>query len=211
MTAGSQNGRVDHGHLNEDWITKYQSKTLAMDELQAGGRHLTGCGTCRRALLARTGTLRLPEELTVMPEALHLSYEQISAYIDGQLAGADKERVEAHTYICESCSREIENLKTLDAQLAAPAPEVVPAVPKLSLWERMIQAFRVPGAMPKFGLAFGAIVAGVVLLFPATRGGIWSPDLQQVVLDHREGLHLGGYVLVLGGVFYIVYRMWRQR
>ncbi len=210
MSAGSQNGHAGHAHLNEEWIRKYQSKSLAVEELQAAGRHLKDCGACRRVLLSRMGPARLPEELAEMPESLHLSYEQITAYIDGQLAGADKERAEAHTFICASCRREIKDLKKLDAQLAAPVAEAKPIVPKLSLWERMTQAFRVRGAMPKFGLAFGAIIAGIFLLFPGGRGGPSNPDLHHVASELHTGLHLGGYALVIGGAFYIVFRMWRR-
>ena len=210
MSAGSQNGHSGNAHLNEEWIRKYQSKDLAAEELQAAGHHLKDCGSCRRELLAQMGPVRLPEELAEMPEALHLSYEQITGYIDGQLEGADKEKVEAHTFICASCRQEIKDLRKLDAQLAAPVAEVRPIVPKLSAWDRMMQPFRVPGAMPKFGLAFGAIVAGVFLLIPGPPQTPPNPDLHEVYLKLHEGMHLGGYVLLVGGAFYIVYRMWRR-
>lgn len=214
MSAGSQNGRLEPGHLNEEWIRRYQSKSLAAGELQAAGRHLKDCGTCRRVLLAQMGPMRLPEELADLPEALHLSYEQITGYIDGQLAGKDREVVEAHTFICENCRREVADLGKLEARLAVPAAEAKPSVPKLSLWERMTQAFRAPGAMPKFGVAFGAIVAGIFLLFPGgPRFGQQVPCCgppDQWIAELHAGMHVGGYVLVMGGVFYIVYRMWRR-
>ena len=148
---------------------EYQSKSLAVQELQAAGRHLGECGTCRRVLLARIGPVPLPEELAEMPEVLHLSYEQITGYIDGQLSGPDKEKVEAHVFICASCSREIDDLRKLDTQLATPAVEVKPEVSKLSLWQKITNAFKVPGGVPRFGLAFGAIVLGMFLLFPGGR------------------------------------------
>lgn len=211
MSAGSQNGRTEPVHLNEEWIRKYQSKSLATQELQAAGRHLGECGTCRRVLLARVGPLRIPEELGEIPEVLHLSYEQITDYIDGQLMGKEKERVEAHAFICASCNREIEDLRRLDARLATPVAEVKRDVAKVSLWERMTQAFRVPGAGSRFGMAFGAIVAGIFLLVPGgLKTGI-SNHGNEVVLDFREGLHLGGYALVIAGAVYIVYRLFRRR
>jgi hypothetical protein len=212
MSAESQNGRTEHGHLNEEWIRKYQSKGLAVQELQAAGRHLGECGTCRRVLLARIGPVRFPDELAEIPETLHLSYEQITGYIDGQLRGVDKEHVEAHAFICASCTREIDGLRKLDNQLAMPVAEVKPEVPKLSLWERISDSFRVPGGAARFGLAFGAIVAGVLLLIPGGRmaRSVTNPG-NEVVLSFREGLHLGGYALVIGGVFYVAYRLLRRR
>ena len=215
MSTGSQNGRIEHGHLNEEWIRKYQSKSLAVEEFQAGGRHLSDCGTCRRELLARMGRVRLPEELAEIPEALHPSYEQITAYIDGRLGKTEKERFEAHTFICASCSREIEDLRKLDAQLAEPVAEVTPGEVKVSLWERMTQAFRVPGAMPKFGLALGAIVAGFFLLSPRGQPREnWSSHydwLRGMGSGVHEALHLGAYALIIGGVVYIAYRLLGRR
>ena len=109
--------------------------------MKAADRHLSACGSCRRALLARVGPVRLPEELAEMQEPLHPSYEQITAYIDGALSGADKERVEGHTFICASCSREIADLKRLDARLAAPEPKAVKAEAKPSLGRRIAELF----------------------------------------------------------------------
>jgi hypothetical protein len=215
MNTGSQNGRIEQAHLNEEWIRKYQSRSLAAEELEAAGRHLNDCGACRRVLLASMGAVRLPEELAELPEPLHLSYEQITAYIDGKLAGADKERVETHSFICGSCSREIADLRKLDALLAEPESEVKTEPSRVSVWERMAQAFRMPGAMPKFGLALGAIVVGFFLLSPRGQtGGNWSPHydwFRGMGAGAHEVLHLGAYALIIGGVVYIAYRLLGRR
>lgn len=211
MSAASQNGRTGQAHLNEEWIRKYQSKSLAVQELQAAGRHLRECATCRRVLLARIGPMRLPEELAEIPEALHLTYDQITGYIDGRLSGPDKEQVESHAFICTSCSREIDELRKLDAQLAASAAQVKPELQKPSLWERIAREFRVSGGAARFGLAFGAIVLGMFLSFPGVRtAGSLADHGNEFVLHFREGLHLGGYALLIGGVLYILYRLLRR-
>lgn len=212
MSAGSQNGRTEYAHLNESWLQKYQSKSLGVHELEAASRHLAECGTCRRVLLARMGPMRLPEELAEIPPNLHLSYEQITGYIDGQLSGADKEQVEAHAFICAGCSREIEDLRKLDSQLEMLVVEVKAEVPKLSLWERIAREFRVSGGASKFGMAFGAVVLGMFILLPggSTAGGFASHG-NEFVLNFREGLHLGGYALVVAGLGYIVYLLLRRR
>ncbi len=215
MNTESQNWHTEPTHLDEEWIRKYQSKSLAAEELETAGRHLSDCGSCRRVVLERMGPVRLPEELADLPEPLHLSYEQITAYIDGKPGGAEKERVEAHSFICSSCSREIEDLRKLDALLAEPEAEVKTEPARVSLWERMMQAFRVPGAVPKFGMALGAIVVGVLLLNPGGRagsGGGGFPNLiQEFGTGLHEGIHLGGYALVAAGVVYIAYLLMRRR
>lgn len=214
MSAGSQNGRAESsGHLNQESMEKYQSRSLAGEELQAADRHLSGCGSCRRALLARMGPVRLPEELAEMQEPLHPSFEQITAYIDGALSGADKEQVEGHTFICASCSREIADLKRLDARLAAPEPSAVKAEAKASLATRIANFFAVPGRVRELGLAAAAIVVGL-FLFQAgkgTPGG--SPSATQFFLpgSHATASHLGGYALVAAGLVYLAYILFRKR
>lgn len=214
MSAHSQNGRVQDAHLNEELMQKYQTRSLAVEERRAADRHLSGCGSCRRVLLARMGAVQLPEEIAALPEPLHLSYEQMTAYIDGQLSGGDKDLVEAHTFLCASCSREIADLQRLDAQLAAPTVEVKAAAPKVSIGQRIAQFFAAPGRMRELGLALGAIVAGVFLFQSGNRSGGGSPVAARIVHlgpGAASSLHLGGYALVTAGIAYIVYSLWRKR
>ena len=212
MSSGAQNGRPESGgHLNQELIEKYQSRNLALEELQAADRHLNGCGICRRALLARMGLVRLPEELADIQEPLHLSYEQITAYIDGALSGVDKERVEGHTFICASCSREVADLKRLDAQLKAPEPVVAKVEAKPSLGRRIANFFAVPGRARELGLAVGAIVVGLFLFRVGSVGG--SPTATQIFLPgaNSSASHLGGYALLAAGMVYLVYVLFRKR
>jgi predicted anti-sigma-YlaC factor YlaD len=217
MSAQSQNGRAaENVHLNEEMMQKYQTHRLAVEELRAADRHLSSCGTCRRILLARMGPLRLPEELAEVVEPLHLSYEQITAYIDGALTGADKELVEAHTFLCASCSREIADLRRLDQQLAAPAAtETKAVVPSVSITGWVRQFFAAPGRVREFGLAFGAIVAGFFLLFQAGQGGGEgggsAARIMHLGAPGHAGLNLGGFLLLTAGVGYIAYSLWKKR
>jgi hypothetical protein len=214
MSSGAQNGRSESGgHLNQELIEKYQSRNLALEELQAADRHLSGCGICRRALLARMGLVRLPEELAEIQEPLHLSYEQITAYIDRELSRADTERVEAHTFICASCSREVADLKRLDAQLTASEPVAAKVEAKPSLGRRIANFFAVPGRARELGLAVGAIVVGL-FLFRAGKGSVsGSPTATQIFLPgaHASASHLGGYALLAAGMVYLVYVLFRKR
>jgi hypothetical protein len=214
MSAGSQNGYPPQAHLTDEWIGKYQAKSLAVEDLESASRHLNDCGTCRRVLLARMGPVRLPEELAEMPEDLHLSYEEIAGYIDGKLDAAGRDQVEAHTFICTTCSSEIADLRRLDAQLAAPVAAVRPEATRRSLGQRIAQLFQVPGMTRELILALGAIVAGIFLLLPAGPGresGPYADTLTRLGADGRAGLHIGGYALVIGGVVYLLYRLWKRR
>jgi anti-sigma factor RsiW len=158
--------------------------------------------------------VQLPEEIAAMPEPLHLSYEQMTAYIDGGLGGAEKDMVESHTFLCTACSREIADLKRLDMQLAAPAEEVKAAEPKMSLGQRIAEFFAVPGRVRELGLALGAIVAGLFLFQARSGTGAVSPSsthLWHLGAGATSSLHLGGYALVIGGIAYIAYSLLRKR
>ncbi len=51
--------------------------------------------------------------------------ERLSAYIDGELATAEAQRLEAHVVTCEACRREIAELRQMRALLRAlPAPRL---------------------------------------------------------------------------------------
>ncbi len=218
MSAQSQNGRHRDEHLDEDTIEKYRSHRLVVDELRAADRHLSGCGSCRRVLLARLGPVRLPDEITDLPEPLHLSYEHITAYVDNALSGADKERAEAHLFLCASCSREIAEVRKLDARLAAPAAEVKAggraSEPREALGARLARFFAAPGRMREFGVALGAIVVGF-LLFQAGHGpSAVSRTAARFIhfsADSQDGLNIGGCVLVIVGTAYVLYSLFRKR
>ncbi len=208
MSAQSQNGRHRDEHLDEDTIEKYRFHRLVVDELRAADRHLSGCGSCRRVLLARLGPVRLPDEITDLPEPLHLSYEHITAYVDN----------EAHLFLCASCSREIADVRKLDARLAASAAEVKAggqaSEPREALGARLARFFAAPGPMREFGVALGAIVVGF-LLFQAGHGpSAVSRTAARFIhfsADSQDGLNIGGCVLVIVGTAYVLYSLFRKR
>jgi hypothetical protein len=215
MSAQSKNGQAENAHLDEELMRKYQTHTLHGEELQLADRHLRLCGGCRRSLLARMGSVRLPEELADLPEPLHLSYEQITTYLDGALTGAEKESADAHLFLCASCSRELADLKRLDSQLAAQEPVDLKArEPRVSLAARIARFFAVPGRIREFGVAFGAIVLGV-LLFQAghgtEQGSKTAARLIHLGANEHAGLNLGGIVLITAGLGYMLFSFIRKR
>jgi hypothetical protein len=214
MSAHSQNGRPGNGHLNDETMLRYQEHRLAVDELRAADRHMISCGNCRRVLLSRMGPVPLPDEISDLPEPLHLSYEQITSYIDNQLSAPEKDRVDAHLFLCASCNREIEGLRKLDLQLAAPVASTVPVPePAVPFSRRIAQFFAMPGRAREFGVAFGALIIGI-LLFQAGNGNAGSSPVTAILrlgAESHAGLHLGGYVLVVAGIAYAAYSLLRKR
>ena len=218
MSAHSQNGRPRAGHLNEETMQRLKDRSLAVEELRAAHHHLNDCGSCRRKLLARIGPVRLPEEIADVSDPLHLSYEQITGYVDDALNPAEKARAEAHLFLCVSCSRELAGLRKLDAQLAA-APAMAAASapapwPKESLAVRLARFFAVRGRARELGMAFGVIVIGL-FLFQAGKGTTavsrTAARLIHLGTDSSAGLSLGGYVLVAAGLAYMGYSLFRKR
>ncbi|MFQ5599962.1 MAG: anti-sigma factor family protein [Candidatus Krumholzibacteriia bacterium] len=77
-----------------------------------------------------------------MSDASHVQ-EHLSAYLDGELSGADRERLEAHLGGCALCSSELEALREVHARLC----EIPPHDPGASYWKRFPErvASRLPG------------------------------------------------------------------
>jgi len=200
--------------LNKELIDRYQAHSLAVEERQRADRHLSSCGSCRRVLMARMGPVRLPEEIADMPEPLHLTYEQITAFIDDRLSRTEMDVLESHTFLCAACSREIADLKRLDMQLAPRVAEERPAEEKKSLGQRVAEFFRMPGRVRELGLALGVIVAGLFLFQAGSGTGAGSRVADLFVhlgANAQSSLHLGGYALVAAGIAYIAYSLLRKR
>ena len=210
-------------HLTEEQTIRYQSRSLEVAERRAVETHLAGCGACRRTLLMRLGPVALPEEAAAMHEPLHLEYEELTAYLDSKLDEAGRAHVESHSFICSACSNELDGLQRLDAQLVAKtqmasAAERKAAEPKVTLGQRIAQFFAVPGRTRDFGFAFGAAVAGVLLIVssgsgsepmaPASGGAARLIDL---TAQSQAPMHLGGYFLVAVGVAILAYSLWKRR
>ena len=213
------NGNGPGIHLSAAQFEGYRSRALSPADLQAVGRHLQDCSVCRRTLLLQVEPPPFADLLEEIPEELHLSWEQMSAWLDGTMTPAESQQVEAHTFLCASCSREIADLRKLDTRLAA-SPVTVPAVaePEISLFEQIRQFFQAPNRMRDFGLAFGAIIAGFFVLFQADRT---SKSAAQSNGETARWVHsassahpifaLGGFLLIAAGAGIILYGIFRKK
>ena len=197
-----------------------RSHSLPPDEFVSIDRHLKGCANCRQLALARVpaGSIRLPEEVLAIKEPLHLSYEEISSYVDGSLAGGQKDRVEAHAFLCESCGREIADLKRLDQQWAAEIPEKLAEPEGVSIFQRIASFFATPWRVREFGLALGAIVAGTLVIFQADRSSRApapasgeAAKLMYIGASGHSGFALGGLLLIVAGLVFLGYSMRKKK
>lgn len=223
MGATTRTVSPDSPHLTEDQMGLYQKRALAPEELRLADRHLYGCGRCRRTLLARMGPIALPDEARDMPEPVHLEYEQLTAILDGSLSAEDKRQADSHLFLCGSCSRELEGLRRLDAQLAvvpAPAQKAVQKakVPAKPISQRLAEFFQVPGRVRDFGLALGAMAAGILVLIrasyvatSATGGNGAAARLLMPTAHGHPGLGMGGILLLLLGAGYLWYSLRRKK
>jgi hypothetical protein len=196
-------------HPTFEQLEAWQRRTLDPARLLEVDRHLSGCAGCRRGLLARVGAPSLPEEVRAMPEPLHLAYEQLSGYVDGTLSPGQREQVDAHTFICASCKRELGDLERFELQLSnVPVAEPVLGV---SWFQRIVAFFEAPGRAREFGLAFGAIIAGIFAMLHANHaqksGGGSGAEAQLIHLgvNAHPGFALGGLLLIVAGAAYMLH------
>jgi len=102
----------------------FSARTLPAPEMSALAEHLASCDACqnqfRQTHRARRGDARF--SFTLAPEAWlkheHLQYEQIAPYLDGGLDGEEREILELHLRVCESCQEDVRSLREFRREIA---------------------------------------------------------------------------------------------
>src|SRR5262245_3239746 len=94
---------------------------MSADELLATDDHLAWCDDCRTCLGDAVGwrpsSFDLPRQADPVE---HLTFEQLSAYVDKSLGEAARGDVERHVFNCTRCDAELEDLQQLVAELEDP-------------------------------------------------------------------------------------------
>jgi hypothetical protein len=146
-------------HLTKRQMDDFRARKLSPSELFALGEHLAGCAACRAelefsdAFAGRAGFLKSEfANAGRFPE--HLSFEQLSEFVDNRLNEFDRELVESHLSICPVCEREAIELRAFAASLEPSAPLAVAPSSEPAFREK-IRAFIFT---PAFGAAFGAFI-----------------------------------------------------
>lgn len=184
-------------HLTEQMMENYRTRRMPVTELPAASDHLAGCAECRQRLGQSQAVDTLVNYFQTnfavdAAEDVHLSYEQITDYLDGKLAVAERQAVDAHLQSCPLCLDEMQELRAFDTQMAAyPEKVYAPSAPaplsqRVLAWagfERFqnltraiaaIFSWRIVGA-----LAVILLAVAVTLLWRAGREREESPNIAQ--------------------------------
>jgi anti-sigma factor RsiW len=99
----------------------------------------------------------------------HIDGSEISAFLDGALAPADRERADAHVSSCAQCRRELDSLRHMKLVLSSAPRKTLPADLALSLERRFVTGapWWKGAAKPAFWIPAGAVAAAALSV------GLW--------------------------------------
>ncbi len=171
-------------HLSPDDIRDFVDRTLTPARLLEADEHLAGCDLCRSAIKTMTRSITVTsaenEVLFGREPNEHLSYEQLTAYVDGHAGDVDREIVEVHRSVCPECSAQIAELLHLRTTLELAEPDAVPQrrlSPISWIWKGLATGTSLRFAAPVFALLLLAVVLSSVWLLMRTR----RPELVEAV------------------------------
>lgn len=169
-------------HLSTQNVDRYRQRLMSPAELLAVDDHLASCETCCRMLddpqLLQSAFSHVRSELraTARAKPEHLSYEQMAAFVDGEMTGVDLEVVKSHMEMCVPCTAEVRDLLAFKAAVANEAERAVEA----STVQPVLQApTRRKKLMASWRLLFNlsplqaAGTAFVALLFLGIIAAVW--------------------------------------
>jgi Putative zinc-finger len=110
-------------HLSPDQLEKYRTGKLAGADLMAADDHIAVCPECRNhlsrplVLESRWRAVAQGILLTAAPETPHVSYEQLSHYVDGAATPVEAAQLELHIRDCATCRAEMEDLRRFVQEL----------------------------------------------------------------------------------------------
>ena len=108
-------------HPSRDALGRYRAGDLPPAELLAIDAHLAQCAECRAHGLAGLDTNRELRAALASSHATHLDYELLEAYTDGLLGTDERDAVESHLSLCETCSEDVGDLRRIRAELSLEA------------------------------------------------------------------------------------------
>lgn len=102
-----------------------------------------------------------------MNERRHIPGPEISAFLDGALAGEERARVDAHLSACPACRAESESLRHLKLTVGAAPRKRMPADLALALERRLVrpQPWRAANFRPALWVPAGVMAAALLAGF----------------------------------------------
>lgn len=209
-------------HLTQEELEGYGTGKLTSTTLLAVDRHLAKCGACRRELRAVQVAPALPEVVREMGEPAHLSYEEMTAYLDAGLDGSGREQLEQHLHLCQGCSNEIKGLQTFDARMAAELNvETVPAAAQES-WltkvrESVADFWAAPQRLRFAGAGVGLMALGVFSLLQGQltgaavhEGTMAMSHMSVVSAATHPTIFYGGFFVAGSGAVALLYGLFKR-
>ena len=144
-------------HLSAQLLERYPQPDISPDELLTIDQHLETCEVCRQRLLnLQLASLRPPmvpvhsAAPALSPRAAnvsaasvaadHLTYEQLAAFVKGDLSVEEHRRTEAHLKHCTECAWQVGELR----EFAATINSHKSYQPPVSAWGKLLAFWRTP-------------------------------------------------------------------
>lgn len=150
-------------HLTDAELQAFAEGRLRTDDLIRADDHLAACADCRSRGAALNDLARASDavDAALSAKTPHLSDEEIQLMVRGPLEPPHRERLESHLRSCDTCSRQVDDLRSWHGSTARP-------IPWLALAAAILLAALVPAAIWQLGFRQRAAssVAGLEQLDP---------------------------------------------
>jgi hypothetical protein len=207
-------------HLTHEELQGYEAGTLANSALVVADRHLADCAVCRYELRRTTAVPELPEIVREMGEPVHLTYEEMTDYVDAKVDEAARERMNEHASICKSCAKELRDLQVFDARMNVEMAPAVQAVARSNWLEQAMasvtQFFGTPRRLSFAGAGVGLMLLGVFSLLQvqmkdgaARPGSIAMSHVTLLSASHPE-IFYGGFLIAGVGLIALLYGLFKK-
>jgi hypothetical protein len=136
-------------HISESEMKSFYAGILPARDTIICAEHLEICTECNSLFnqVSSLGMLHQPPAIDISPASIlagkHLSYEQISDYLDNYLEEYTKQTIDEHLEFCSTCYEDLSSLKefreSIDHELVRPHKSLLSRLVKsiLTLWCRV--------------------------------------------------------------------------
>jgi anti-sigma factor RsiW len=155
-------------HPSHEQLMKYRDRGLPPAELLSVDAHLGTCPDCRRGLAETANLASSNAMISAVREARadHLTYDQMDAWVEGELESSEREFVMAHIGLCPPCARQLQAYESYAPVMSAPV-RIPPATP-LTLVNRLRAFFSAPGTVALTAAAVAVAVLGPLAVIKRT-------------------------------------------
>ncbi len=166
-------------HLSVDEIQNYAKRSLSPAELLSVDEHLRSCDRCFSMIGGGLSSMDIDQAFfaieDVGPDEGHLLFEQMEAFVDGEIAEADREIVELHREVCSDCEQQVEELVQLRATLQLETGTTdgpIAGRPESDFWAKFSASPLLRFGVPAFAAILIGAIAWTFWLFDRPSGGV---------------------------------------